>query len=186
MPNYNSEGPLWSLFLAENKAEFLKRADEVTLSAKVIERTALFAATKQTPLRHMIGKRETHPVTLTDDDWKRVDQTKKAGKLLAAIKEHNRAIFHAFWFEVEAKGKPWWLISYDLRDRETHSNHWKATGLPHAHIISYLTHPRDQLETHTTALAKDPKHRLPHAVHVRFEDDGWRDFIWGPAPKAPL
>jgi len=182
------QNPLWWVFLAEDKRDFLLRVDQVTLSHKVIDRTARFAATRQTSLRHLVGTRESHPVVLTDADWEKMLETKKTGRLLSALKDNNRGIFHAFWFELETDSDetpPWWLLWFDLRDRETHLNHWKATGLPHAHIISYLTHPRDKMETYIDGLAQDPKYKLPHSAHVRFEDDGWQDFRWGiGAPKV--
>lgn len=179
------QNPLWWLFTAEDKADFLKRADAVTLSHQVIDRTARFAATGETPLRHLIGERESHPVIMTEADFKHMEQTKNAKKMLAAITQHNRAVFYAFWFELGEDEKPWWLISFDLRDRATRGNHWKATSMPHAHIISYLTHPRDQIETYVEILSRDPKYRLAHATHVRFEDDGWQDWAWGPRYSQP-
>lgn len=183
MENPGEENPLWWLFKAEDKADFLDRAKDVTLSQAMLDRTALFATSRLTPLRHLVGTREKHPVVMTDSDWDKLCVTRKAGKLLSVLRDQNRAVFHAFWFDLpNEEVQPWWLIWFDLRDRETHNNHWKATNSPHAHMISYLTHPRDQIGKYVEALAKDPNYNLPHSggAHVRFEDDGWQDFRWGP------
>lgn len=170
---------LFRLFLAKKKSDFTKIADQVTLSFKELDQVARFSSLKTTPLRHMIGSRISNPTVLTANDWVKIQKSKKSGKLLDAINQHSRTVFYAFWLEITDEEKPWWLISYSLRDRQPYENHWSATGSPHAHMISYLTHPRDSVEAQIKKLADDPAYDFSHRVHIRFENDGWEDIAWG-------
>ncbi|WP_265502902.1 hypothetical protein [Paracoccus beibuensis] len=175
----SAENPLFRLFKAKDRSEFKKLANEVTLSSKDLNSIIHFSALKTSSLRHMFGHRSSNPIKLTEKDWEKIRRTHKSKKLLSAIMQSKRSMFFAFWLDLGGDEGPWWLIWYDLQDRQVYGNHWKATGSPHAHMISHLTHPRECLNKYTKALANDPNYKLPHSVHIRFEDDGWQDIVWG-------